>query len=78
MYPITVYSSLSRTLFAYGLGFAFVAHHPALTLLNRADPLRVARLDGLGCTRRGHPCRNGGRRQLAAGHAALPEYGVLT
>jgi ABC-2 type transport system permease protein len=38
-YPITVYGGLFRTLFAYGLGFAFVAYYPALALLGRADPL---------------------------------------
>lgn len=38
-YPITVYSGLFRRLFAYTLGFAFVAYYPALTLLGRADPL---------------------------------------
>lgn len=38
-YPITVYSGWFRALFAYGLGFAFVAYYPALALLGRADPL---------------------------------------
>ena len=38
-YPITVYSGWFRRLFAYGLGFGFVAYYPALTLLGRADPL---------------------------------------
>jgi ABC-2 type transport system permease protein len=38
-YPITVYGSWFRTLFAYGLGFGFVSYQPALTLLGRADPL---------------------------------------
>lgn len=38
-YPITVYSGWFRGLFAYGLGFAFVAYYPALALLGRADPL---------------------------------------
>jgi ABC-2 type transport system permease protein len=38
-YPITVYSGWFRRLFAYGLGFAFVAYYPALALLGRADPL---------------------------------------
>jgi ABC-2 type transport system permease protein len=37
-YPMTVYSGWFRALFAYGLGFAFVAYHPALALLGRADP----------------------------------------
>lgn len=38
-YPITVYGALFRRLFAYGLGFAFVAYYPALALLDRRDPL---------------------------------------
>ena len=38
-YPVTVYSGWFRRLFAYGLGFGFVAYYPALTLLGRADPL---------------------------------------
>jgi ABC-2 type transport system permease protein len=38
-YPITVYGGWFRAVFAYGLGFAFVAYHPALALLGRADPL---------------------------------------
>ncbi|MEV1287853.1 ABC-2 family transporter protein [Micromonospora sp. NPDC049679] len=38
-YPMTVYSGWFRRLFAYGLGFAFVAYYPALALLGRPDPL---------------------------------------
>lgn len=38
-YPVTVYSGWFRGLFAYALGFAFVAYQPALALLGRADPL---------------------------------------
>jgi ABC-2 type transport system permease protein len=38
-YPITIYSGLFRTVFAYSLGFAFVAYYPALALLGRPDPL---------------------------------------
>jgi ABC-2 type transport system permease protein len=38
-YPISVYGSWFRNLFAYGLGFGFVAYQPALALLGRADPL---------------------------------------
>ena len=38
-YPIPVYSGWFRAVFAYGLGFAFVAYHPALALLGRPDPL---------------------------------------
>jgi ABC-2 type transport system permease protein len=38
-FPLTVYGPLFRRLFAYGLGFAFVAYYPALALLGRRDPL---------------------------------------
>ena len=38
-YPITIYGGLFRRLFAYAVGFAFVAYYPALALLDRADPL---------------------------------------
>jgi ABC-2 type transport system permease protein len=38
-YPVTVYGGWFRRVFAYGLGFAFVAYYPALALLGRADPL---------------------------------------
>jgi len=38
-YPVTVYSGWFRQVFAYGLGFAFVAYYPALALLGRPDPL---------------------------------------
>jgi ABC-2 type transport system permease protein len=38
-YPITVYSGWFRRVFAFGIGFAFVAYYPALSLLGRSDPL---------------------------------------
>jgi ABC-2 type transport system permease protein len=38
-YPINIYGGLFRRAFAYTLGFGFVAYHPALALLGRADPL---------------------------------------
>ncbi|MEU4624307.1 ABC-2 family transporter protein [Actinoplanes sp. NPDC023801] len=38
-YPISVYGSGFRNLFAYALGFGFIAYQPALALLGRADPL---------------------------------------
>ena len=38
-YPMNIYSGWFRDVFAYGLGFAFVAYYPALALLGRADPL---------------------------------------
>lgn len=38
-YPMTVYPGWFRSVFAYGLGFGFVAYEPALTLLGRTDPL---------------------------------------
>ena len=40
---MTVYGRLFRRLFAYGLGFAFVAYYPALALLGRPDPAGGAR-----------------------------------
>ena len=45
-YPITIYGALFRRLFAYGIGFAFVAYYPALILLDRADPLGAPALLG--------------------------------
>ena len=38
-YPIAIYGPAFRRLFAYGLGFAFVAYCPTLALVGRADPL---------------------------------------
>jgi ABC-2 type transport system permease protein len=38
-YPITIYGTLFRRLFAYAAGFAFVAYYPTLALLDRPDPL---------------------------------------
>jgi ABC-2 type transport system permease protein len=37
-YPVPVYGGWFRAVFAYGLGFAFVAYQPALTLLGKPDP----------------------------------------
>ena len=45
-YPITIYGVLFRRLFAYGVGFAFVAYYPTLALLDRADPLGAPALLG--------------------------------
>jgi ABC-2 type transport system permease protein len=38
-YPITIYSGWFRRVFAYGLGFGFVAYYPGLAVLGRSDPL---------------------------------------
>ncbi|GAB1690327.1 ABC transporter permease [Krasilnikovia sp. M28-CT-15] len=38
-YPVTMFEGWFRALFAYGLGFAFVAYQPALAILGIADPL---------------------------------------
>jgi len=38
-HPITIYGEALRRLFAYAVGFAFVAYYPTLRLLDRADPL---------------------------------------
>ena len=54
-YPITVYSGLFRRIFAYSLGFAFVAYYPALALLGRPDPLGLPGWAGL-VRRRWWPC----------------------
>jgi ABC-2 type transport system permease protein len=45
-YPITIYGTLFRRLFAYAIGFAFVAYYPTLALLDRADPLGAPALLG--------------------------------
>jgi ABC-2 type transport system permease protein len=45
-YPITIYGALFRRLFAYAVGFAFVAYYPALALLDRPDPLGAPALLG--------------------------------
>jgi ABC-2 type transport system permease protein len=45
-YPITIYGALFRRLFAYAVGFAFVAYYPTLALLDRPDPLGAPRLLG--------------------------------
>jgi ABC-2 type transport system permease protein len=38
-YPVPIYQGWFRAVFAYGLGFGFVAYQPALALLGRSDPL---------------------------------------
>jgi ABC-2 type transport system permease protein len=38
-YPITIYGPVLRRIFAYAVGFAFVAYYPTLALLDRTDPL---------------------------------------
>ncbi|WP_067497859.1 ABC transporter permease [Actinoplanes sp. TFC3] len=38
-YPVPVYAGWFRAVFAYAMGFGFVAYQPALALLGRADPL---------------------------------------
>lgn len=45
-YPITFYGGWFRNLFAYALGFGFVAYQPALTLLGRDDPLGLPAWSG--------------------------------
>ncbi|WP_433829126.1 ABC transporter permease [Actinoplanes sp. CA-015351] len=45
-YPITVYGAGFRGLFAYAMGFGFVAYQPALALLGRADPLGLPAVAG--------------------------------
>ena len=77
-YPITVYSGFFRRVFAYSLGFAFVAYYPALALLGRPDPLGLPSwlawlsplVAVLAAWRR--------RRGVADRGPALPEYGVMS
>lgn len=38
-YPMTAYEGVFRRVFAFALGFGFVAYYPALALLGRDDPL---------------------------------------
>lgn len=38
-YPVPLFAGWFRAVFAYALGFGFVAYQPALALLGRADPL---------------------------------------
>ncbi|HEU4346443.1 MAG TPA: ABC-2 family transporter protein [Actinoplanes sp.] len=38
-YPLPLYAGWFRAVFAYALGFGFVAYQPALALLGRTDPL---------------------------------------
>ncbi|MGA5300837.1 ABC transporter permease [Nucisporomicrobium flavum] len=38
-YPVPVFEGWFRAVFAYGMGFGFVAYQPALTLLEHPDPL---------------------------------------
>jgi len=45
-YPITIYGALFRRVFAYAVGFAFVAYYPTLALLERPDPLGAPPLLG--------------------------------
>lgn len=39
MYPITVFHGAFRHVFAFGIGFGFVAYYPALAILGVPDPL---------------------------------------
>jgi ABC-2 type transport system permease protein len=45
-YPVPVFGGWFRAVFAYGLGFGFVAYQPALALLGRADPLGLPAWSG--------------------------------
>jgi ABC-2 type transport system permease protein len=45
-YPVPVYGAWFRAVFAYGLGFGFVAYQPALALLGRTDPLGLPAWSG--------------------------------
>ena len=45
-YPVPLYGGWFRAVFAYGLGFGFVAYQPALALLGRTDPLGLPPVAG--------------------------------
>lgn len=45
-YPMTVYGSIFRRAFAFGLGFAFVSYYPTLAILGQRDPLGLPRWAG--------------------------------
>jgi ABC-2 type transport system permease protein len=38
-YPITIYGSVFRRVFAFGIGFAFISYYPALAIMDTPDPL---------------------------------------
>jgi ABC-type uncharacterized transport system permease subunit len=77
-YPVGVYGGWFRSLFAYGLGFGFVAYQPALALLGRTDPLGSARLGGL-CLAARRPARGRGcRGGVEQRHPPLPQHRVVT
>ena len=38
-YPVGIYGSVFRRIFAYGFGLGFAGYYPALLVLDRADPL---------------------------------------
>jgi ABC-2 type transport system permease protein len=45
-YPVPMYGGWFRAVFAYALGFGFVAYQPALVLLGRTDPLGLPAWSG--------------------------------
>lgn len=47
-YPINIYEGFFRNLFAFGLGFGFIAYYPALLILGEPDPLGLPGWLGLG------------------------------
>jgi len=38
-FPVGIYGSVFRRIFAYGFGLGFAGYYPALLVLGRADPL---------------------------------------
>ena len=78
VYPITVYGGWFRALFAYGLGFAFVAYYPALALLGRADPLGLPAWAGWAAPAVALVAAAVAAAGLAHRGPPLPEYGVMS
>jgi ABC-type Na+ transport system ATPase subunit NatA len=76
-YPITIYGTLFRRLFAYAVGFAFVAYYPTLALLERADPLGAPALSAIARRRWRSRAVIRRRADVAGGRAALSEHRLV-
>ena len=73
-YPITIYGALFRRLFAYGVGFAFVAYYPGAGAARPPRPARRAGVPRL--CRAGHRGRGGRRRRDSCGGPAFGTIGA--
>ena len=77
-YPVTIYDGWFRTLFAYGMGFAFVSLPPGAGAARPARPARPAGLGRLGVAGGRAGRRRGRGRGLAGRGPPLPEHGVMS